>query len=135
MLGGRGRGLGLYWPGRVMPLDVMEGGVSAIKGCRRLIYSLVNNRLRFLTLIATFLIVASLYGQESCSQQVKLLLSPMQLQAAIPALGARGETHGQIYFYGTPALDLLSKGVILRFREGAEIGFRHIVIYGPAPHR
>jgi hypothetical protein len=84
-------------------------------------YSLVNNRLRFLTLIVTFLIAASLYGQETCSEEVKLLLSPMQLQAVIPALAARGETHGHIYFYDTPALDLLSKGVILRFREGAEI--------------
>jgi hypothetical protein len=109
--------------GRVMPLDVIEVRGRAIKrsGSRRLIYSVVNNRLRFLTLIATFLIVASLYGQETCSEEVKLLLSPLQLQAVIPALAARGVTHGHIYFYDTPALDLLSKGVILRFRKGAEI--------------
>ena len=81
----------------------------------------MNNRIRFLTLIVTFLIVASLYGQETCSEEVKLLLSPIQLQAAISALAVRGGTHGHIYFYDTPALDLLSKGVILRFREGAEI--------------
>ena len=52
---------------------------------------------------------------------MKLLLSPTQVQAAIAALQARGETHGRVYFYDTPALDLLSKGVILRLREGAEI--------------
>ncbi len=79
--------------------------------------------LRRPALIATFLLVysLSLHGQERCSEEVKLLLSPAQVQAAIPALGARGETHGRIYFYDTPALDLLSKGVILRLREGAEI--------------
>ena len=51
---------------------------------------------------------------------MKLLLSPIQLQAAISALAVRGGTHGHfIYFYDTPALDLLSKGVIFCFREGA----------------
>ena len=29
--------------------------------------------------------------------------------------------HGRIYFYDTPSLELLAKGVILRFRAGAEI--------------
>ena len=79
--------------------------------------------LRRSALIATLLLVysLSLHGQERCSEEVKLLLSPAQVQAAIPALGARGEMHGRIYFYDTPALDLLSKGVILRLRAGAEI--------------
>jgi hypothetical protein len=81
----------------------------------------VNNRLRFLTLITIFSIGSSLYAQETCNEEVKLLLSPTQLQAAIPALQARGETHERVYFYDTPALDLLSMGVILRFREGAKI--------------
>ena len=71
--------------------------------------------------MATFLLVFSLHGQETCDEEVKLLLSPTQVQAAIPALQARGETHGRIYFYDTPGLDLLAKGVILRLREGAEI--------------
>ena len=74
-----------------------------------------------LILIATFLVVFSLNGQETCAEEVKLLLSPTQVQAAILALRARGETHGRIYFYDTPGLDLLAKGVILRLREGAEI--------------
>src|ERR1700761_215339 len=72
-------------------------------------------------LIAMFLIVIRLHGQETCGEEVKLLLSPTQVQAAILALQARGETHGRIYFYDTPGLDLLAKGVILRLRERAEI--------------
>jgi hypothetical protein len=78
--------------------------------------------LRFtLILMATFLLVFRLDGQETCDEEVKLLLSPTQVQAAIPALQARGETHERIYFYDTPGLALLAKGVILRLREGAEI--------------
>src|SRR5271166_2707115 len=69
-----------------------------------------------LTLMTTFLLVFSLHGQETCDEEVKLLLSPTQVQAAIPALQARGVTHGRIYFYDTPGLDLLAKGVIRRFR-------------------
>src|SRR5271163_2629022 len=74
-----------------------------------------------LILMATFLPVFGLHGQETCNEEVKLLLSPTQVQAAISALQARGETHGRIYFYDTPDLDLLARGVILRLREGAEI--------------
>lgn len=65
--------------------------------------------------------VPSLLAQETCSEEVKLLLSPSQVQTAIAALEARHETHGRVYFYDTPTLDLLSKGVILRFREGAKV--------------
>jgi len=72
-------------------------------------------------LMTTFLLVFSLHGQETCDEEVKLLLSPTQVQAAIPALQARGEMHGRIYFYDTPGLALLAKGVILRLREGTEI--------------
>jgi hypothetical protein len=86
-----------------------------------LICSLLNKRLRYIALIATLLMVSSLHGQETCSEEVKLLLSPTQVQAAVLNLQARGETHGRVYFYDTAALDLLSKGVILRLREGAEI--------------
>jgi hypothetical protein len=71
--------------------------------------------------MAMVLIVTSLRGQERCSEEVKLLLAPTQVQAATTGLQASGEAHGLVYFYDTPALDLLSKGVILRLREGAEI--------------
>ena len=77
--------------------------------------------LRYHVLIATFLIVSSLHAQTACNEEVKLLLAPTQVQAAIAALQAREETHGRVYFYDTPQLDLLSEGVILRLRVGAEI--------------
>jgi CYTH domain len=67
------------------------------------------------------LIPPLLFGQESCDEEVKLLLLPTQVQVAVQALQASGETHGRVYFYDTPALDLLSKGMILRLREGKEI--------------
>jgi hypothetical protein len=72
-------------------------------------------------LMAMFLLVFRLQGQEKCNEEVKLLLSPTQVQAAILALQAWRETHGRIYFYDTQSLALLTKGVILRLREGAEI--------------
>jgi hypothetical protein len=88
-------------------------------GC--LIYFFGNNRPRYLSLIAALLIVPRLYGQENCDEEVKLLLSPTQVQIAVSASEAGGETRGRIYFYDTPELDLLSKGVILRLRQGEEI--------------
>ncbi len=87
----------------------------------RVIYSLVRNCLLYVALIATFILVSFARGQETCSEEVKVLLSPTEVQAAIPALKARGEGHGRIDFYDTPGLDLLAQGVILRLRERAEI--------------
>jgi hypothetical protein len=81
----------------------------------------VSNCLRYLSLLVTLWVVTSLHAQETCSEEVKLLLSPAQVQTAITALKARQETHGRVYFYDTPALDLLSKGLILRFRDRAEV--------------
>src|SRR5437868_5091768 len=60
-----------------------------------------------------------LKAQESCNVEAKLLLVPTQAEAAIPLLHATGELRTRIYFYDTPSLDLLSKGLILRLREGA----------------
>jgi hypothetical protein len=66
-------------------------------------------------------LVASLHGQETCDEEVKLLLSPTQVRVAIAALQVGEAFRGRVYFYDTPALDLLSKGVILRLREGVDI--------------
>jgi hypothetical protein len=49
-----------------------------------------------------------------------LLLAPSQVQAATTSLHAAKESHGRVYFYDTPALDLLSKGLILRLRKGPD---------------
>jgi hypothetical protein len=59
-----------------------------------------------------------LQAQESCNSEAKLLLAPSQIQAAIISLNATKESHGQIYFYDTPALNLLSQGLIIRLRKG-----------------
>ena len=82
---------------------------------------MMNYRLRYLPLYATAWITSVLHAQQPCSEEVKLLLSPAQVQSAIPVLHAAGEAQGRIYFYDTPSLDLLTKGVILRLRAGAEI--------------
>ncbi len=83
--------------------------------------SLVNKFIRFVAPVAAFLVVSSVCGWATCSEEVKLLLSPTQVQATVLALEARGEARGRVHFYDTPALDLLSNGVILRLRERAEI--------------
>ena len=70
----------------------------------------MSNCLRYLILLITLLIVASLHAQETCSEEVKLLLSSPQVQSAITALNARQETHGRVYFYDTLALDLTLEG-------------------------
>ena len=82
---------------------------------------MMNHRLRYLSLLAIVSIASTLHAQQPCSEEVKLLLTPAQLQTVIPALQATGKTQGHIYFYDTPNLDLLSKGVILRLRVRAEI--------------
>jgi hypothetical protein len=84
-------------------------------------WCLFKNRVRCFVLFAAFAFVSSVHGQESCSEEVKLLLAPTQVQAAIPVLQARGERHRRVDFYDTPGLDLLSNGVILRLREGEAI--------------
>ena len=60
-----------------------------------------------------------LQAQKSCNFEAKLLLVPTEVQAAIPLLRATRELRTRIYFYDTPGLDLLSKGLILRLRQGA----------------
>jgi CYTH domain len=78
--------------------------------------------LRYLFLgVALFAPLCCVSAQETCSEEVKLLLTPVQVQAAVNALKAGAESSGRVYFYDTPNLDLLSKGVILRMREGSEI--------------
>jgi hypothetical protein len=59
-------------------------------------------------------------AQERCSVEVKLLLSPMETQAARSTLNFKKEVAGFVYFFDTDSLDLLAKGVILRLRRGAD---------------
>jgi hypothetical protein len=68
---------------------------------------------------AILLLSCAASAQESCAAEVKLLLSPADVPAVVVALKLDKETKGQVYFFDTPALDLLSKGVIVRLRQGA----------------
>jgi hypothetical protein len=62
---------------------------------------------------------AGLRAQDKCNAEVKLLLSPNQTQATIKALNLKKEEAGRVYFFDTNALDLLSQGLIIRLRQGA----------------
>jgi len=75
-------------------------------------------RYRVVLLVAASL-CPGLRAQESCNSEAKLLLASSQVQAATTSLNGTEESHGRIYFYDTSALDLLSKGLILRLRKGA----------------
>src|SRR5260370_19993230 len=86
-------------------------------------------RLYVLLLVVVFICV-DLRAQESCNFEAKLLLVPTQVEAAIPLLHATGELRTRISFYDTAALDLLSKGVILRLRQG---GPRDLTVKFPPP--
>ena len=62
-----------------------------------------------------------LTAQAGCSVEGKVLLSPEQTNAAVASLNAGEEAVGQVYFYDTTSLDLLSQGVIIRLRQGPSI--------------
>ena len=65
------------------------------------------------------LLTSALQAQEQCAVEVKLLLSPQGTSTAITSLKMKKETAGEVYFFDTDALDLLSKGVIVRVRRGS----------------
>jgi hypothetical protein len=69
---------------------------------------------------AVLLLSCALHAQERCAVEVKLLLLPAEAPATIASLKLKKETTGQVYFFDTDALDLLSKGVIVRVRQGGD---------------
>ncbi len=77
-------------------------------------------RSRLLSVALIFLACGSVYAQQECGVEVKVLLSPEQLQKVLTSLNAKGKTPGHNYFYDTPKLDLLSQGLMLRLRTGTE---------------
>jgi len=79
---------------------------------------MVSVRRYSVVLLVAASLCSALLAQESCNSEAKLLLVPSQAQAARKSLNATDESHGQVYFYDTPALDLLSQGLILRLRKG-----------------
>jgi hypothetical protein len=66
---------------------------------------------------------STLHSQERCNVEVKLLLSPMQAQAAVTSLNFEKEAAGRVYFFDSNTLDLLSQGLIVRLRQGASNDF------------
>ena len=63
---------------------------------------------------------AGLPAQEACDLEAKVLISAEQAKAAVSALNAGKEVTGHVYFYDTDKLNLLSQGVIVRLRQGAD---------------
>ena len=70
-------------------------------------------------MLAMILLTSALQAQEKCPVEVKLLLSPEGTSIAITSLKMRKETVGEVYFFDTDSLELLSKGVIVRLRRGS----------------
>jgi hypothetical protein len=75
---------------------------------------------RSVWICAVLLLSCALHAQERCAVEVKLLLLPAEAPATIASLKLKKETTGQVYFFDTDALDLLSKGVIVRVRQGGD---------------
>lgn len=81
----------------------------------------VSGRVMFRTLLiggVVMVLRCLLTAQAGCGVEGKVLLSPEQTNAAVASLNAGKETVGQVYFYDTTSLDLLSQGVIVRLRQG-----------------
>jgi len=58
-------------------------------------------------------------GQERCSSEVKLLLSPAEIPATVATFKAQKEFSSDVYFFDTDRRELLSRGVIVRLRHGS----------------
>jgi hypothetical protein len=56
---------------------------------------------------------------ETCSFEVKVLLSPQTIKTVITSLHFEKEKAGRVYFFDTDELDLLKQGAIVRVRQGA----------------
>jgi len=65
------------------------------------------------------LICTACAGQERCSTEVKILLSPTEIPATLESLAAQRESSGDAYFFDTERRELLAQGVIVRLRGGS----------------
>jgi hypothetical protein len=66
------------------------------------------------------LLCGAAYAQEACDAEAKLLISPAQTQQALTALHAGKPSRRHVYLYDTDQLELLSHGLIVRLRAGAQ---------------
>jgi hypothetical protein len=68
----------------------------------------------------TLVLTSGLHAKQKCAVEVKLLLSADQTATAIASLKMGKESAGEVYFFDTDSLDLLSKGAIVRLRRGSQ---------------
>jgi len=66
------------------------------------------------------LLSSPVQARAACAVEVKLLLASTATPAAIASFQLVTESTGQVYFFDTDSLNLLSKGVIVRLRQGAD---------------
>jgi len=89
-----------------------------------------------LWVLAWLLLCSNLHGQVNCGAEIKILLSPEQTRAAISSFHAKRETEGRVLFYDTDELELLTRGVIVRLRQGADhditVKLRPTQVLGPS---
>ena len=91
------------------PLTSQDG----IFPCRRAVFLIVG-------VSVILFLCATLGAQQPCDAEAKILLLPAESQLAVTKLKATGKATGRVYFFDTNALDLLSQGVIVRLRQGAD---------------
>jgi len=70
--------------------------------------------------LCVLLLCDAVNAQHHCSAEVKLLVSPQQIQQALATFRVGKPSYGQIYLYDSENLDLLSQGLILRLRTGVK---------------
>jgi hypothetical protein len=78
------------------------------------------NFLKYFSICALLFLCSPLHAQSNCGVEVKVLLSPAEEQETVRALNGKKETSGFVYFFDTNTLDLLSHGVVVRFRRGTD---------------
>jgi hypothetical protein len=69
-------------------------------------------------LLLTLVFSIAAQAQERCGFEIKILLAPQPTESVVASLNASEATTGQVYFFDTSGLDLLSRGVIIRLRQG-----------------
>lgn len=93
-------------------------GLIANIACLRL----AKNPLKqvFALIWSILFLVPALHAEETCSAEVKLLLSPPTIQTVIASLEFENEALARVYLFDTDELDLSMQGVIIRVRQGAK---------------
>jgi hypothetical protein len=74
--------------------------------------------LRSALMAVLMFLAVTVRAEEACPVEVKLLLSPPSIQTVIASFDFKQQKGGRVYFFDTQALDLLTRGVIVRIRQG-----------------